>query len=270
MQERPVLAYFWPKQHFGLLYQLVQRDIRQRYKGSWLGMGWSLITPLIMLSVYTFVFQFVFKARWPGAETGQGLEFALNLFAGLIFFTLFSDVMTRASSTITQQPNLVKKVVFPLHLLSWVVVLSALFQAVISLGILALGTLILRGEISVQFIYISLIILVFLPLLLGMAWGLAALGVYLPDTQHLTAMATAPLMFLSPVFYPVSMLPDWAQGWINLNPLTLIIEATRASALGTSWPSLENMLFYVLAALIVGVLGASGFQKLRKGFADVL
>lgn len=267
-----MLAYFWPTKHFDLLIQMTQREIQQRYKGSWLGMGWSMITPLIMLVVYTFVFQTVFQARWPGMmqESNSGVHFALNLFVGIIFFTLFSDVMTRAPAIISQQPNLVKKVVFPLELLPWIIVLSALFQAFISFAILLAATWLLLGSVPTSVLYLPLLLLVFLPLLFGMAWGLAGLGVYLPDTQHLTAMITTPLMFLSPVFYPISMLPDWAQPWLNLNPLTVIIEAARAIFLGSQWPASGTMIAYTLAALCIFVLGALCFHKLRRGFSDVL
>ena len=267
-----MLAYFWPKKHFDLLIQMTLREIQQRYKGSWLGMGWAIITPLIMLVVYTFVFQSVFQARWPGMEleTHSGVQFALNLFVGIIFFTLFSDVMTRSPGIISQQPNLVKKVVFPLELMPWVIVLSALFQAMISFIILIAGTWLLLGSVPLSAIYLPLLILFFLPLLFGMAWGLAGLGVYVPDMQHLTAMITTPLMFLSPVFYPISMLPEWAQPWLNLNPLTLVIEAGRAIFFGSQWPEWSLMLAYVVVAFCCLIIGALSFHKLRKGFADVL
>lgn len=269
---KSVLAYFWPRKHFDLLIQMTQREIQQRYKGSWLGMGWSMITPLIMLVVYTFVFQSVFQARWPGMiqESNSGVQFALNLFVGIIFFTLFSDVMTRSPSIISQQPNLVKKVVFPLELLPWVIVLSALFQAMISFAILLIGTWLLLGSLPLSLLCLPLLLLIFLPLLFGMAWGLSGLGVYLPDTQHLTAMITTPLMFLSPVFYPISMLPEWAQPWLILNPLTVMIEAGRAIFFGSQWPALSLMLAYTLVALLILLIGALSFRKLRRGFADVL
>lgn len=266
-------TYFWPKEYFGLLFQMTQRDVVQRYKGSWLGIGWSIVTPLIMLAVYTFVFQFVFQARWPGAvaeSTNSGGHFALNLFAGLIFFTFFSDVMTRAASAILSQPNLVKKVVFPLQLLPWIIVLSSGFQALISLGVLLLGATFLAGSIPSNIIYLPLLLLIFIPMLLGMALAFSALGVYFTDTQHIVAMITAPLMFLSPIFYPVSMLPDWAQQWIYLNPLTLVIQLSRSIFLGNPWPDTSSLAIFIAFSVFVALLGALIFAKLRRGFADVL
>ncbi|WP_417595252.1 ABC transporter permease [Oceanospirillum sp.] len=268
-----MLTYFWPKEYFGLLFQMTQRDVVQRYKGSWLGIGWSIITPLMMLAVYTFVFQFVFQARWPGVvaeSTNSGVHFALNLFAGLIFFTFFSDVMTRAPGAILNQPNLVKKVVFPLQLLPWIVVLSSGFQALISLGVLLLGASLLAGGIPGNIIYLPLLLLIFIPMLLGMALAFGALGVYFTDTQHIVAMITAPLMFLSPIFYPVSMLPDWAQQWIHLNPLTLIIELSRTVFLGSPWPEISSLVIFSLFSVATAIMGAFLFAKLRRGFADVL
>ena len=265
-------TYLWPIKHLSLLLQMTRRDVVQRYKGSWLGIGWSIITPLLMLVVYTFVFQSVFQARWPGAqaEDSSGLHFALNLFAGLIFFTLFSDVITRSPGAIANQPNLVKKVVFPLQLLPWVVVLSSGFQALLSLGVLLLATSLFQGALPGNLIYLPALVLLFIPLLLGLAWLCAALGVYFTDIQHIASLITAPLMFLSPVFYPVSMLPSWAQEWIYLNPLTLIIELSRSVFLAAPWPESHLILIYWVVSMLTLIIGAAAFAKLRRGFADVL
>lgn len=267
-----MIAFYWPKQHAGLLLQMTQRDILQRYRGSWLGMGWAIITPILMLVVYSFVFQSVFQARWPGAETSEsdGLYFALNLFAGLIFFTFFADVITRSPGIITTQPNLVKKVVFPLHLLPWIVILSSGFQALISLVVLSVGVFLMTGSLPENFLYLPLLLLLFVPLLLGLALGLSALGVYFTDAQHIVTILTAPLMFLSPVFYPVSMLPEWAQEWIYLNPLTLIIEFSRTVFLGSAWPDLFSLGVYGFLSFLTALLGGLLFKKLRRGFSDVL
>ncbi|SEF69935.1 ABC transporter permease [Oceanospirillum linum] len=265
-------AYFWPRQHAGLLLQMTQREILQRYRGSWLGMGWSVITPVMMLAVYTFVFQSVFQARWPGAVAGDsdGLHFALNLFAGLIFFTFFTDVLTRAPGVIAAQPNLVKKVVFPLHLLPWIAILSASFQALISLVVLLVGVFLMTGTLPDNVLFFPLLLVLFMPLLLGLALGLSALGVYFTDAQHIVTILTAPLMFLSPIFYPVSMLPEWAQEWIYLNPLTLIIELSRTVFLGSPWPDTPVLVLYGVISLAVALAGGILFYKLRRGFSDVL
>lgn len=267
-----MVSYLWPKQYFSLLLQMTRREVAQRYRGSWLGVSWAVITPLLMLMVYTFVFQSVFQARWPGVvdDANSGLHFALNLFAGLILFGFFSDVITRAPGAIVNQPNLVKKVVFPLHLLPWIVVLSAGFQALISLVVLLLGAVLLTGGIPEHLIYLPVLFLLFVPFVLGLSLAAAALGVFFTDAQHVAALLTAPLMFLSPVFYPVSMLPLWAQEWIYFNPLTLMIELSRAVFLDSPWPEPSLLIIFGMVSFLTAVLGVIVFAKLQRGFADVL
>ncbi len=264
-----MFSYFWPVQHRHLLQQLTRREIQAKFRNSWLGLGWSVITPIAMLLVYVLVFQSVFKARWPGVEQSAS-AFGLNLFSGLILFTWFSDVVTRSPRLVAENPNMVTKVVFPLHLLSWVTLLSASFQAMISFTVLIIGMVILGTPLTWSLLLLPMLLAVFVLVLLGFSWLLSGLGVYLPDSQHLIAMLITPLLFLSPVFYPVSMLPEWLQGVIIFNPLTLMIEAVRAAVLGGDWPNLYYLAAYTVAALGLAILGALAFKKLRKGFADVL
>ncbi len=264
-----MFSYFWPAQHRHLLQQLTRREIQAKFRNSWLGLGWSVVTPIAMLLVYVFVFQSVFKARWPGVEQ-SATAFGLNLFSGLILFTWFSDVVTRSPRLVAENPNMVTKVVFPLHLLSWVTLLSSSFQAMISFTVLIIGIAVLGGPLTWSMLLLPLLLAIFVLVLLGFSWLLSGLGVYLPDSQHLVTLLITPLMFLSPIFYPVSMLPEWLQGVIVFNPLTLMIEAVRAALLGGDWPSLYYLAAYTAAALGLAILGAWAFKKLRKGFADVI
>lgn len=261
--------YFWPKKHGYLLKQLTRREIQVKFRNSWLGLGWAVITPLAMLLVYVLVFQSVFKARWPGVEQSAA-AFGLNLFSGLILFTWFSDVVTRSPRLVAENPNMVTKVIFPLHLLTWVTLLSSGFQAVISFTVLIIGIALLGETITWSLLLLPLLLVVFVFVLLGISWFLAGVGVFLPDSQHLITMLVTPLLFLSPVFYPVAMLPEWLQGLILLNPLTLMIEAVRAVLLGGVWPNLGYLAIYCVAAFLVALLGAWSFKKMRKGFADVV
>lgn len=262
-------SYVWPFVQAGLLGQMTRREIQQKFKGSWLGLGWLLVTPLAMLAVYTFVFQSVFKARWPGAEA-DSMTFALNLFAGLIVFNWFGDVFTRAPQLILEQTNLVKRVIFPLPILAWMVVLSSLFQALLSMAVLVTGQLIFDQQLPSELWALPLVLLMFMPWLLGLSWLLSAIGVYLQDTRHLVAMILPPILFLSPIFYPVSALPAMAQGLIIFNPLTVMIESLRAALLNGPWPTPEALLIYTASGLLVALIGAGVFARLRGGFADVL
>lgn len=261
--------YFIPLSHINLLWQLVKREIKQRFTGSWLGLGWALVTPLTMLTVYTFVFRSVLKAKWPGAPDSN-VEFALQIFSGLLIYGFFSETIGRASTLIVEQPNLVKKVIFPLEILPWVCTLSALFFSLISFLVLVAGLVIMRDGVTIHILSVPLILCVFLPMLLGLSWLLSSLGVYLRDVGHVVSIILAPMLFLSPIFYPVSALPEFAQIIMQLNPLTVIIESFRDVTLGHIWPDFYALLNYLLVSIVVALLGAYCFKKTRSGFADVL
>lgn len=262
--------YLLPVQHFQLIMQLTKRSIHQRFKGSILGVAWVFLTPILMLSVYTFVFKSVLKAKWPGSEDANNIEFALQIFSGLLIFSLFAEVLSRAATLITDQPNMVKKVIFPLPVFAWVNVLSALFFAFVSLAVLLIGAFFMRGELSVHILALPLVFLLSAPLLLGLSWGLSALGVYLRDLAQVVTLILTPLMFLSPIFYPTSALPEFIQQIVLLNPLVIPIEALRDVVMTGQWPQWWWLAAYLSVSAIVLFVGAAGFHKLKKGFADVL
>ena len=266
----PTLSFFLPFRHRTLVWQFARREVLGRYRGSLLGIGWSFITPLLMLGVYTFVFVGVFKARWPGAEQGGGLEFALQIFTGLMVFNLFAEIASRAPRLIIEQPNLVKKVVFPLEILPWISVLSGLFHLVLSCLILLAATLVLRQHIHFTALALPFVLLPFLPFLLGLGWLFAALGVFVRDVAQMMGLAVNVAMFLSPVFYSAKALSAQMQFWMHLNPLTLIIESLRAILLHQQWPDWAGLGLYSLMAMLFCIASGLFFQATRKGFADVL
>lgn len=177
------LSFLLPVRHRTLIWQFSRREVLGRYRGSLFGLAWSFITPLLMLGVYTFVFVGVFKARWPGAEAGGGLEFALQIFVGLMVFNLFAEVASRAPRLIVDQPNLVKKVVFPLEILPWISVLSGCFHLLISGVVLLAVATGVRGGLPVTAIALPLVLLPLIPMLLGLCWLLSALGVLSDEDQ---------------------------------------------------------------------------------------
>lgn len=263
-------GYLFPTSSRGLLYQLIKREIRQRFQGTWLGLGWALLMPIAMLAVYTFVFRSVLRAKWPDTGTDSNAEFALQLFAGLLVFTFFSEVIARAPTLVSEQPNMVKKVIFPLPVLPWVSVGAASFFSGLSLLVLTLAVFLTRGSLTIHILALPLIIAIFIPVLLGLGWLLSALGVYLRDLGQVVGVLLTPLMFLSPIFYPTSMLPELVQDLMVFNPLALIIESLREVLLQQVWPDFRALLIYGVVSVGVALLGAAFFHKTRKGFADVL
>lgn len=253
-----------------LIWRLAERDVGSRYKGSVLGWSWSLIQPLLMLGVYTFVFSQVFRSRWQGSDSGEMLGFAINLFAGLITFNLFSEVLNKAPELITSQPNYVKKIVFPLEILSIVNVCSSAFHSLTGVGILLLFELISRGYIPLTVVTLPLIWIPLMGLCLSCSWVLSALGVFIRDISQVIGVLTSMLMFLSAVFYPASALPEKWQQLARLNPLVTIIEQTRRVAVDGEWPSMKYLALGSLLTLLACEISFRLFQKARRGFADVI
>lgn len=264
---REMIATAWRNR--GLIRALVKREVLGRYRGSALGILWSFFHPVFMLAVYTFVFSVVFKARWSGGSDSK-TEFALVLFAGLIIFNLFSECVSRAPSLILANANYVKKVVFPLEILPLVSLGSALFHTLVSFGVWLLFYLIFFGLPKATLILFPLVLIPLLFFTMGLSWLLASLGVYLRDVGQIIGLTVTVLMFLSPIFYPVSALPEEYRILLNLNPLTLVIEQAR-DVLVWGKP-LDPLVFiaYAIVSYFVAWLGFAWFQKTRKGFADVL
>lgn len=264
---REMVASLW--RHRELVYASAKREVLGRYRGSALGLLWSFFNPIFMLAVYTFVFSEVFKARWnPGSESKT--EFALALFAGLIIFNLFSECVNRAPNLVLYNPNYVKKVLYPLEILPFVAFLSGLYHALVSLAVWMVAYLIFFGIPHPTVLLLPLIIVPFGLFIMGVSWGLASLGVFLRDVSQFIGVLTMVLMFLSPVFYPVSSLPENYRHILYINPLTIVIEQTRDILFWGKLPSVTSMLIYWVGAIAIAWLGFAWFQKTRRGFADVL
>lgn len=246
-----------------------EREVLGRYRGSVMGILWSFLNPLFMLAVYTVVFSVVFNARW-GSGSDSKTEFALVLFAGLMMFNLFAECINRAPGLILSNVNYVKKVVFPLEIMPVVMLLSALFHGLISLGVWFLAYLVFFGLPHTTVLYLPLIVLPFVLLIIGLSWGLASLGVYLRDVSQFIGVTTTVLMFLSPIFYPATALPEHYRHLLYLNPLTPVVEQTRDVLFWGKAPDFAMLGIYWLVTAIIAWLGFAWFQKTRKGFADVL
>lgn len=259
-----------PVKNLHLIGQLAKREVLGRYKGSVFGLLWSFFTPLLLLAVYTFVFSVVFRARWPGsAEQGHG-EFAVILFAGLMVNNLFSECTVRAPTLIINHANFVKKVVFPLHILPLVSLCSALFHFVISCLVLLIAQVVLMGGLKLTALALPIVLIPLFLTTIGVSWFLSALGVYIRDIAQATSLMVTVLTFMSPIFYPLSALPEKLQGWIRLSPITFAVEETRNVVLMGNLPNILAYGGHLALGALIAVCGYFFFQKARKGFADVL
>lgn len=254
-----------------LIRQMTAREVVGRYKGSVMGLFWSFLNPVFMLVVYTFVFSVVFKARWgvSGVEETK-TQFAVVLFVGMIVHGLFAEVLNRAPGLILANVNYVKKVVFPLEILPVISMGAALFHSLVSLAVLLVAFVIFNGYLHWTVIFIPFVLLPLVILILGFAWMLASLGVFLRDVGQTIGIITTVMMFLSPVFFPVTALPEQYRPVIMANPLTFIIGQAREVLIWGRAPDWISLGIYMLIATVIAWAGYIWFQKTRKGFADVL
>ena len=255
--------------HRNIIAQMAKRDMIERYRGSMLGFLWSLFNPLVMLAIYTFVFSVVFKSRWPGSS-GSSAEYAVNAFAGMIVFTIFSESVSRAPTLVLGNANLVKKVVFPLEVLPWVTLASSLFHALVSYFVLLAFVVVIQQTVHPTVLLFPLVILPVVLLALGISWFLASIGVFFRDTSHTVALLVAVTMFLSPIFYPLSAVPPHLLWLFKLNPLAQSINDGRAVAILGVMPDIGHYAVMLVVSAVVAWVGLWWFVRTKHAFADVL
>ena len=259
---------FWRNRQ--LINALIRRDIVGRYRGSMLGVVWSFANPLFMLGVYTFVFAVVFKARWGGSASLGKAEYALVLFSGLMVFNVFAECVNKAPGLIISNVNYVKKVVFPLEILPWVTMGSALFHGFVSLLVWLIFDFVAFGCPGVWSLSLPIVVLPLMFFTMGISWLLASLGTYFRDMVQIIGLITTALMFLSPIFYPITSIPESYRPYFQANPLTMTVEQVREVLIWNKGPDWSLLVQATLISLAFAWVGFIVFQKTRKGFADVL
>jgi lipopolysaccharide transport system permease protein len=269
-----ILKYWFlflvPWRYRFLIWQFARKDVVVRYRGSWLGWGWTIVTPLAMLAIYTLVFQYVFKARWPSSKESTDFDFALNLYAGLLLFNWAAELLNRAPRLILEQPNLVTKVVFPLPVLSWAALVSASFHMVISFGIWLLAATLAGYTPRWEWLGLPFALLSLAPWLLAACWVLSSFGVFLRDLSQLVGLAISGVMFLTPIFYPIQALPIWLQSVALLNPLSGPIEALRQVVILSGEMPWVTLAWLAGSGLVACASGLWLMKRLQNGFSDVL
>jgi lipopolysaccharide transport system permease protein len=246
------------------------REVVGRYKGSVFGLFWSFINPVLMLAVYTFVFSVVFKAKWGVGGEESNTSFALILFVGLIVHGLLAEVLNRSPNLILSNVNYVKKVVFPLEILSVINLAAAFFHSLISLVVLLIASVVINGYLPWTIVFIPVVLLPLATLVMGLSWMLASLGVFIRDIGQTIGIITTVMLFMSPIFFPLSAMPEKYHPFILANPLTFIIEQSREVLIFGNLPNWSGLGIYMFIASAVAWFGYMWFQKTRKGFADVL
>lgn len=266
----PVSEQWWAK--LDLLRTLVQRDLEARYKGSVLGNLWPLLNQLSQLLIYTYVFSIVLnvKLNLKGLPATDA-TFGLWLFAGLLPWMAFTGGLSQSASAVLMQPNLVKKVVFPLVLLPLVPILSAFVES--TLGLMALIVLV---AVSSQTVHLTVLLLplIWLPQLLltaGLGYLMAGFSVFLRDIPQTLGVILNLLFYLTPIVYPASVIPKEFREWVFwLNPLAAIAEVYRDLVLVGQVQHWGEWALASAVSLVFFGIGIWCYRRLRPAFADVL
>jgi lipopolysaccharide transport system permease protein len=267
-----------------LIRQFASREVVERHRGAYLGVAWNLVNPLITLTIYTFIFGYVFKSRWAEAgavagaantaaeQTGAATStaFVLPFFVGHALFHFFSESLNRAPLVVASRPNFVRKVVFPLEILPVVSVLSATVYPLVCLPCLLIAQFVLTGGLHATAVLLPLVVLPLLFLSMAMSWLLAAIGVFIRDVRHIVLVLTQLVMFMTPVFYSVDRIPPQWRDLYMLNPLAIVIENARSVVLWGKMPNWMELGFLTLISLVMLQVAYALFMHLRRGFADAV
>jgi lipopolysaccharide transport system permease protein len=255
-------------EHKGLIRSMVRRDLTSRYKGSIMGLAWAFITPAVMIVIFTLIFQGIFKAKF--GEQGGYLSYGIHLFCGLLPWLAFSDGIQRSALSLIDNVNLVKRVVFPIEALPVNVTLSALVQQMIGTIILIVAALILEQKVHPTILLLPLLIAPQVLVTLGLGWLMASLGVFIRDMPQFNQLAFSAWMYLTPIFYPESQIPEKYRWLVNLNPMAPLIRSYRRILLEGRLPDWRGLTITLVFAVVCFIVGYWWFERTKKAFADVL
>jgi len=263
----PSFSHIWVNRN--LLVMMVKRAVSSRYKNSYMGIAWLVIYPLIKLSIYTLVFHRILNVKW-GNQEQTGPQFALYIYIGLIAFNFFSESLMAAPHVIISHRNMIKKIDFPIEILPWVHFCTAVCDALIGFGIWLLAYLVINGIPHVSVLLLPLVFLPFLLITMGLNWMIAASSVFVKDVNQMVQFGVAALLFISPIFYPLSAVPGFLHSVMLLNPLSFEIEMLRSILLDGVMPSMSYYAIYLMVGLALYYLGYRSYKSVQDEFADVL
>jgi lipopolysaccharide transport system permease protein len=253
---------------FDLILSLTRRELSARYRGSVLGMLWTLITPMVMIGIFTVIFSGIFKAKF--GDSSSQWDYALYLFCGLLPWNAFQESVQLSSSTIVGHANLVKRVVFPLETLPISLSLAALSNQMFGTIVLLVAVAILRHQLQATLVFLPLILIPQLVATLGFAWFVASVGVFIRDLVQGISLVLMAWMYLTPIIYPESLVPPAYRGAINLNPFTALVRNYRRILLEGALPDWAGLAYFAGFAVIAFLFGYWWFARTRKNFADVI
>lgn len=255
--------------YWNLISRLIGREFSARYRGSLLGVVWAILTPLLTVLVFTFVFSVVFKTKW-GVHTASNGSFVVILLLGLTINNIFAESISRAPTVIVSNLSYVKKVVFPLEVLPVVVVIGSLVNASFALAVVIIANFFITGVVHPTLLFLPLVLAPYLLLVVGVTMFFSSIGVFIRDLGQVVGLLVTILLFMTPIFYPLSSVPEPYRRLLYLNPLTFTVEQARGVALFGLAPDWAGISLYSAGAVAVLAAGLFWFQRTRNGFADVM
>jgi lipopolysaccharide transport system permease protein len=251
-----------------LIFSLARRELAARYKGSSLGIIWALVTPVVMIAIFTFIFAGIFGARFE--PDNSHWDYALYLFCGLLPWTMFQETVQQSSNTIVNHANLVKRVVFPLETLPVAQAFSSLGHQMFGTVALLIAAMVIQREIHATLLWLPVLVIPQLLFTLGAAWLIASLGVFLRDIAQGILLLLMAWMYLTPIVYPESLVPERFRRFVDLNPFTALVRNYRRILLDGTMPDWHGLAYFAICAIVCFILGYWWFARTRKNFADVI
>jgi len=251
-----------------LIFSLAKRELLARYKGSALGIVWALLTPVVMIAIFTFIFAGIFGARFGASQSHW--DYALYLFCGLLPWTMFQETLQQSATTIVAHANLVKRVVFPLETLPVAQAFSSLGNQLFATIALLIATLVIQQQLHLTALWFPVLVIPQLLFTLGAAWLIASLGVFLRDIAQGITLLLMAWMYLTPIIYPESIVPERFRVLINLNPFTSLVRSYRRIFLEGAAPDWSGLAYFTGFAIVSFLVGYWWFARTRKNFADVI
>ena len=255
--------------NYDLILIFLIRDISSRFKGSYLGIFWMIATPLFMLAIFTFIFGEIFKIKWLDIPESKNY-FAIILFSGLMIYNFFAESLSKSSTLFVSNVNYIKKILFPLEILPVISVLSCAVQLAVTFLVWLIFYFIVVGIPDLSILLFPIILLPFFFILTGLTFLFSTLGVFFRDTSSIINVLITMLLFLSPIFYPISIIPEEYQIYIYINPVAYQIEITRDILLWNTLPNLNYFGMYLVLSFLFFSLTISYFRKYKDRFIDVI
>lgn len=245
-----------------MIFSLVRKDLRTRYKGSVLGFLWTFVNPLLQLVVYSVVFAYIMRVQLP--------NYYMFMFVGLLPWIFFCTCIQGGSRAIMNSSDLIKKIYFP-RLVLPIATVSAAFMNMLFSMIVMFAALFFSGiGVSEYIIYLPLLLLLLFALGLGIAFVVSACNVYLRDLEHILGIITMSMFYVTPIIYPVDMVPEKFLPWFKLNPMVPMVIAFHDIIYYQRLPQIDTLLTVTFYAVVFIVSGYFIFQKLQRNFAEEL